>query len=90
VSCTPGRTEGAREPFGHVVETGDRRPFARRRFDKTVEPAFERDVAVLVDQRREHARQRHHGIGDRPARHAGMLGAVERPQLDVGGGETAQ
>ena len=82
--------ERAREPLGRVVEARDRRPVPRRRFGQAVEAARERDVAVLVDQRREQPRQRHHRIGDRTARHARVLRSVERAQLDVGRGETAQ
>ncbi len=57
-SCTPGRTPNARaNRSGSSSKPGDRRPFASPAgSDETVEPAFEGDVTVLVDQGREHLR----------------------------------
>ena len=79
-----------RERVGPVVEARDRAPLLGGRRAQTGERPVEARVAVLVDERREHARQRHDRIGDRAADHARVLRTVERAQLDVGRREAAQ
>ena len=81
---------GPREPLRRVVESLDRRALPGARFGEPVERAFERNVAVLVDQGREQPGQGHHRIRHRAAGHTRVLRTVERAQLDVGGRETAQ
>ena len=55
-----------------------------------VPAAVERGVAVLVDERREHARQPEDRVGDDAAGHPAVHRAVERAQPHVDAGETAQ
>ena len=63
--------------------------FGRGRADVVEEPV-DRDVAVLVGQRRECLRECLHGIRDRPSRHAGVHRTVERAHGHVTAGEAAE
>ena len=83
--------ERAAEALRLVVEARDRLHLGVGRAGATSsQMPSTASVAVLVDQRREHPRQRHHGIGNRAAGHAGVHRPVERAQLDVGRGEAAE
>ena len=82
-SCARSRPDRRRGPsIGDPLVRGGRERTSSQR------PAIARSP-VLVDQRREHAGERHHGIGDRAAGHARVHRSVERAQLDVGRGEPA-
>ena len=78
------------EALGVVVETRDRRTFRLGGGSDVVPDALDRQVAPLVDERREQAGETRDRVGDRPAGHARVHRTVERAQLDVGRGEAAQ
>jgi hypothetical protein len=82
--------ERAAVALRRVVEAGDGGALFRRGLGETVETTVEREIAVVVDQRCQHARQRHDGIGERAAGHARVLRTIQCAELDVRRGETAQ
>ncbi len=86
------RTHPPRPPEPGFVERerGDAGAFGGVGRFVVVPAAVEGGVAVLVDQRRQHLREREHRIGHRAAGHAAVHRTVERADPHVEIGETAQ